>query len=295
MILVTGATGTSGRELIRRLSEMQVAFKAMVRKDADREALEAQGVAAVVADYRDPERLSEAMTGVEQVYLIGPTDPPQVTHEGDVVETARRAGVRRVVKQSAMNAHDMSACTFKRWNGMVERQVMESGLAYSILRPTGFMDNFVNYDSARIAAEAVLRSPRREARVSWIDVRDIAAVAAAVLTEEGHDGRVYDLTGPEPLADQDIAAKLSEVLGREIRYEPLSDADWFSLMRSRGLPASTIRSMLSLHLAYRAESPGPVTGWVEVLSGQAPRSFDAFAREHAGRFAAPAVEGKKSL
>ena len=168
-----------------------------------------------------------------------------------------------------MNAHDMSACTFKRWNGMVERQVIESGLAYSILRPTGFIDNFVNYDSARIAAEAVLRSPRREARVSWIDVRDIAAVAVAVLTEEGHDGRVYDLTGPEALADQNIAAKLSEVLGREIRYEPLSDADWFSLMRSRGLPASTIRSMLSLHLAYRAESPGPVTGWVEVLSGQA--------------------------
>ena len=172
---------------------------------------------------------------------------------------------------------------------MIERQVMGSGLAYTILRPTGFMQNFVNYDSAPIAAEAVLRSPRREARVSWIDVRDIAAVAAAVLTEEGHDGRVYDLTGPEALSDQDIADKLSAATGREIRYEPLSDAEWFRLMRSRGLPASTIRSMLSLHLIYRAESPGQVTGWVEVLSGQSPRSFDAFAREHAERFRDPAV------
>lgn len=287
MILVTGATGTSGRELIRHLSRTGAAFKAMVRKDADREALEAQGVAAVVADYRDTERLSKALTGVEQVYLVGPTDPPQVTHEGDVVAVAREAGVRRIVKQSAMSAHDMSACTFKRWNGMVERQLMESGLPYTILRPTGFMQNFVNYDSATIAAEGVLRSPRREAQVSWIDVRDIAAVAVAVLTEEGHDGRVYDLTGPEALSDPEIAAKLSAVTGREIRYEPLSDADWFLLMRSRGLPASTARSMLSLHLAYRAESPALVTGWVEVLSGRAPRSFDDFAQEHADRFRGP--------
>ena len=227
------------------------------------------------------------MTGVEQVYLIGPTDPPQVTREGDVVEVARRAGVRRIVKQSAMNAHDMLACTFKRWNGMVERQVMESGLAYTILRPTGFMQNFVNYDSARIAAEAVLRSPRREARVSWIDVRDIAAVAAAVLTEEGHDGQVYDLTGPEALSDQDIAAKLSVATGREIRYEPLLDA--------RMGPPDALARPACLHgpvdakpaPGLGAESPGPVTGWVEVLSGQAPRRFDAFAQEHAERFKGP--------
>jgi uncharacterized protein YbjT (DUF2867 family) len=146
------------------------------------------------------------------------------------------------------------------------------------------MQNFVNYDSAGIAAEGVLRSPRRDAQVSWIDVRDIAAAAVAVLTEEGHDGRIYDLTGPEALSDDEIAAKLSAATGREIRYEPLSDAEWVGLMRSRGLPASTVRSMLSLHLAYRAESPGLVTGWVEVLSGQVPRRFDAFAREHAERF-----------
>ena len=114
MILVTGATGTSGREVIRRLSERGAAFKAMVRKETDREALAARGIAVVVADYRDPERLSEALAGVEQVYLIGPTNPPQVTREGDVIEVASRAGVRRIVKQSAMNAHDMSACTFKR-------------------------------------------------------------------------------------------------------------------------------------------------------------------------------------
>lgn len=234
----------------------------------------------MVADYRDTERLSQALTGIEQVYLIGPTDPPQVTHEADVIEVARQTGVRCIVKQPAMNAHDMSACTFKRWNGMVERP-------YTILRPTGFMQNFVNYDSARIAAEGVLHSPRREAQVSWIDVRDIAAVAVAVLTEEGHDGRAYDLTGPEALSDKEIAAKLSAAAGREIRCEPLSDANWFLLMRSRGLPASTVRSMLSLHLAYRAESPGLVTGWVEVLSGQVPRSFDDFAHEYADRFKGP--------
>ena len=289
MILVTGATGTVGRALVRHLSERGAAFKAMVRKDADRDTLEHAGVAAVMADYADPARLSEAMAGIEQVYLIGPADPPHVSHEGAVIDAARQAGVRRIVKQSAMAAHDMSACTFKRWNGMVERQLMQSGLAYTILRPTGFMQNFVNYDAARIAADAAIRAPLGDARVSWIDVRDIAGVAAAVMDEEGHDGRVYDLSGPEALSHHEVAAKLSAATGREIRYEPLSDAEWFRQMLARGLPAAAARSMLSLYQAYREADPGPVTGWVEVLTARSPRSFDAFAREHADRFKSPAT------
>jgi uncharacterized protein YbjT (DUF2867 family) len=289
MILVTGATGTVGRALVRELTERGVAFKAMVRKDVDRDALERAGIAAVVADYTDPARLSAAMTGIDQVYLIGPADPPHISGEGAVIDVAHRAGVRRVVKQSAMAAHDMSACAFKRWNGMAERQLMQSSLAYTILRPTGFMQNFVNYDAARIAADAAIGAPLGDARVSWIDVRDIAGVAAAVLSEEGHDGRVYDLSGPEALSHLDIAAKLSTAIGREIRYEPLSDAEWFRQMRSRGLPASAARSMLSLYQAYREADPGPVTGWVEILTGRIPRSFDAFAQEHTARFASPAA------
>lgn len=289
MILVTGATGTVGRALVRHLLERGAAFKAMVRKDADRDALEHAGVAVVMADYADPARLSEAMAGIEQVYLIGPADPPHVSHEGAVIDAARQARVHRIVKQSAMAAHDMSACAFKRWNGMVERQLMQSGLAYTILRPTGFMQNFVNYDAARIAADAAIRTPLGDARVSWIDVRDIAAVATAVMTEDGHDGRVYDLSGPEALSHHQIAAKLSAVTGREIRYEPLSDAEWFRQMLARGLPAAAARSMLSLYQAYREADPGPVTGWVEILTARSPRSFDAFAREHADRFKSPAT------
>ena len=289
MILVTGASGTVGRALVRQLSDRGAAFKAMVRKGADRDALERAGVATVVADYTDSARLSEAMTGIEQVYLIGPADPPHISREGAVIDAARQAAVRCVVKQSAMAAHDMSACAFKRWNGMVERQLMQSGLAYTILRPTGFMQNFVNYDAARIAADAVIGAPLGDARVSWIDVRDIAGVAATVLSEEGHDGRVYDLSGPEALSHHDIATKLSAATGREIRYEPLSDAEWFRQMRSRGLPASAARSMLSLYQAYREADPGPVTGWVEILTGRSPRSFDAFAQEHAARFGSPAA------
>jgi uncharacterized protein YbjT (DUF2867 family) len=183
-----------------------------------------------------------------------------------------------------MAAHDMSACAFKRWNGMLERELMRSGLAYTILRPTGFMQNFVNYDAARIAADAVIRAPLGEARVSWIDVRDIAAVAAVVMDEEDHDGRVYDLSGPEALSHHEIAARLSAAVGWEIRYEPLPDAAWFRQALARSLPASAARSMLSLYQAYREADPGPVTGWVEILTGRSPRSFEAFAREHADRF-----------
>ena len=223
------------------------------------------------------------MTGIEQVYLIGPADPPHISGRRRN-RRGRQAGVRCVVKQSAMAAHDMSACAFKRWNGMIERELMRSGPAYTILRPTGFMQNFVNYDAARIAAEAVIRAPWGDARVSWIDVRDIAGVAATVLSEDGRDGRVCDLSGPEALSHHEIAAKLSAATGREIRHEPLADAEWFRQMRSRGLPLSAARSMLSLYQAYREADPGPVTGRVEILTGRSPRGFDTFAQEHAARF-----------
>jgi uncharacterized protein YbjT (DUF2867 family) len=284
MILVTGATGTVGRELVPILLERGAAFKAMVRKEADREALARKSVAAVVADYTNAGQLSEALVGIEQVYLVGPPDPPHLTHEGAVIEAARQAGVRRVVKQSAMAAYDMSACTFKRWNGIIERELMQSGIPFTILRPTGFMQNFVNYEAAGIAATGALHAPLGDARVSWIDVRDIAAVAAIVLCEEGHEGRVYDLSGPEALSHYEIAEKLSSAVGREISYESLSDAEAFRRMLARGLPASAARSILSLYQAYREVGMGPVTGWVEILTGRSPRSFDDFAREHADRF-----------
>jgi uncharacterized protein YbjT (DUF2867 family) len=289
VILVTGATGTVGRELVPALSARGAAFRAMVRKEADRDALVRKGVTVVVADFTSPEQLSKVLAGVEHVYLVGPADPPHVTREGAVIDAARRAGVRRIVKQSAMAAHDMSACTFKRWNGIVERDLMQSGLAYTILRPTGFMQNFVNYDATRIAATGALRAPLGDARVSWIDVRDIAAAAAAVLCEEGHEGRIYDLSGPQSLSHDEIAASLSSATRRRIRYEPLSDTEAFQEMIDRGLPASAARSMLSLFQAYREEGTGPVTGWVEILTGRSPRTFDAFAEEHADRFRAPGV------
>lgn len=284
MILVTGATGTVGRELVSILSKRGTAFKAMVRKDADRDAFARNGVAAVIADFTNFTLLLEALAGIDQIYLIGPADPPHVSQEGAIIDAARQAGVRRIVKQSAMAAHDMSTCSFKRWNGMVERHLMQSGLLYTILRPTGFMQNFVNYDAPRIAATGVIRAPLGDARVSWIDVRDIAATAAAVLCEDGHEGRIYDLSGPESLSNLDVAAKLSSAVGREIRYEPLTDAEAFQQMLARGLPTSVARSMLSLYQAYREVGIGPVTGWVEILTGRSPRDFDAFAIEHAARF-----------
>jgi uncharacterized protein YbjT (DUF2867 family) len=284
MILVTGATGTVGRELVPILSARGTAFKAMVRKEADRDALARKGVTAVVADFTNSIQLSEALAGIEQVYLVGPPDSPHVTHEGAVIDAARQAGVRRIVKQSAMAAHDTSACAFKRWNGMIERQLMYSGLTYTILRPTGFMQNFVNYEAAKIAATGTIRAPLGDARVSWIDVRDIATVAATVLCEEGHEGRVYDLSGPEALSHYEVATKLSSATKRDIRYEPLSDAEAYWQMIAHGLPPSAARSMLSLYQAYREAGTGPVTGWIEILTGRAPRSFDAFAHEYADRF-----------
>lgn len=286
MILVTGATGSVGREVVKQLREGGHAFRALVRAQEGAVKLGLSPAETAIGDFADAASLAAAMKGVAAVYLSCRGGPDQPALEGAVAQAARAAGAKKIVKLSAMAASDMSSTHAKRLNGTAERRVMETGLPYTMLRPTNFMQNFINYNVAGLAKSRTLRHAVGDARIAFIDTRDIAAIAVAALTEGGHEGRAYDLSGPEALSYHDVAAKLSKATGLPFRYEPISDVELVRAAIAAGTSPAVARGSLSLQQHYREVGTGPVNGWTEVITGKPARTLDAFFAEHAALFKA---------
>ena len=280
MILVTGPTGKVGQALISALQAKGAAFKALARSDASAQALQAQGVAVVRGDLAD---LGSALQGINTLFLLSASADPYPT-EAPAVAAAKAAGVKRIVKLSAFGAHADSANGFLRGHARVERLLEESGLAWTSLRPSFFMQNWVVYNAPAIKAGQPVYANAGDARLGWIDTRDIAAAAAAVLTGPGHDGRIYELTGPEPLSYAQVTGKLSKLLGREVAYIAVPDQGAYQAMVGMGMPGDYAWSLTTLNQAVRRGVADATTDGVAFLTGNAPRSMDAFLEEHLAAF-----------
>jgi uncharacterized protein YbjT (DUF2867 family) len=274
MILVTAATGQVGAPLVRMLSERGTPCRALVRRDVPE--LDLPNVEQVRGDFHDGASLDRAMAGVGRVYLACAPTPTQPVLEGLAIAAAERNGVRHVVKLSAYDAHDANPSDFRRWNGIAERRLMESGLAWTILRPTAFHQSV---DAVAIARRGELLSPQGEAASPFIDARDIAAAAAAVLTGEGHAGRIYDLTGPEAFTQDEVAAMVAEVIGRPVVCRPVSDGEALRGLLEGGMEPGFARSMIAHWQAYRAKPVTLISGWVEILAGRPPRCLRPYVEE----------------
>lgn len=283
MILVTGSTGKIGKPLVAALKAKGAAFKALAHSEASLRALEAEGVATVRGDLGDPASLGKAMEGVEALFLLA-SGPRFDQLELNALAAAKRAGVKRVVKASANGAHADSANPFFRAHARVERELEASGMAFTILRPNFFMQNWVEFFAHGIRAGQPLYVNAGEGRLSWIDARDIADVAAAALTGEGHAGFVYVLSGPEALSYAEVAKRLGGLLGREIPYVPVPDAAAFGAMKGMGMDPWYAYGMTVLHQDVRQGLAEPVSGTVELVTGRAPRGIDAFLKENLGAF-----------
>ncbi|MBL0209815.1 MAG: SDR family oxidoreductase [Holophagaceae bacterium] len=283
MILITGSTGKVGQQLVAALKGKGAAFKALARSEASLESLKAQGVEAVKGDLGDQASLKTALQGVDKLFLLS-----SASHfdrlEIAAIETAKAAGVKHVVKLSAQGVSADSSNPLFRAHARAERALEESGLAYTILRPTFFQQNWVAFYSHAIKAGQPVYVNAGDGRMAWIDTRDIAAVAAAALTEPGHEGLVYDLTGPEALGYADVAARLGKLLGREVAYVPVNDAAAFQAMKGMGMDDWYAYGMVTLNQGVRRGIAEPTTGTVELVTGAAPRTLDAFLQEHLGAF-----------
>jgi uncharacterized protein YbjT (DUF2867 family) len=276
MILVTGARGNIGRELVGALAGAGEEVRALVRRGADRAGLPA-GVEGAVGDLNRPETLSAALAGVRGVHLLsGYQDMPGLLAE------IRRAGVERVVLQSssAVPGGDMGNAV-ARYHILSEAAVRESGVAWTFLQPNSFMSNTLQWAS-QLESGDVVRAPFPDVRVATIDPFDVAAVSAQALTSEGHEGRSYRLSGPDSLLPADRLAVLAEVLGRDLRFEGQSDAEARAEM-SGAMPAEYVDAFLSFFADGRLDE-SQVLPTVEEVTGRPPRSFEQWARIHADAF-----------
>jgi uncharacterized protein YbjT (DUF2867 family) len=278
MICVTGASGTLGREVAAQLQSAKAPFRATYSSKQGAEAARARGIEAVVCDFGQPETLHAALRGCDRVFLLGPNTLDQTQLESNVVEAAQRVGVRHVVKQSVMGAEreDYSLAHVHR---PVEKSLESSGLSWTFLRPNSFMQNVVTFMAPTIKAEGVFYSASGPAKISHVDVRDIAAVAVRALTEPGHEGRAYTLSGPEALSYDDMAAELSRALGRTIRHIGLSPAELKGAMLAEGMPEALVDRMLDLERYFRDDRASFITGDIQRVTQQQPRRFADYARE----------------
>ena len=282
-VLVTGVTGTIGRDIAKRLSEGGVSVRAGVRDKAKARKQFGADIALVPFDFENEKTFSEALEGVEKVFLLPPLLPNQLEVMNTFVDAAKNAGIRHIVKLSAIGIDDETQSTAIKWHGASERHIRESGVAFTFLRPNSFMQNFITYFPPRNGA---MYLPWGNGTASFVDTRDIANAAAKALTSDGHGGRIYTLTGPATLGIAEVALILSEVAGREFKYVDVPEAAARDGMLQAGVPPWQVELVLELHAINKQNRWSAVTSDVEKVTGTPPTDFAQFARDHADKFRA---------
>ncbi|WP_026932476.1 NAD(P)H-binding protein [Glycomyces tenuis] len=269
MILVSGASGTTGSEVAELLVQGGERVRVMSRR-----AVEIPGAEAVRADFTDPASLAAALEGVSAVYLVTAPPKPVIDHDVALVEAAKAAGVRRIVKLGAISGADPGT-----WHARAERPTRDSGLEWTILRPCTFASNMLAY-APMVKAAVPLPNPTGDGAVGVIDPRDIAAVAVEALTDDRHVGREYTLTGPELLTFPRQAEILQDVLGTGIATEAASAEQMRAVMVRSGMDPDGIAESLA-GMARLAEGRyAVVTGTVARILGRAPIGFADWAEAH---------------
>lgn len=285
MILITGAGGTVGTAVVKELraaghSPREAYHSPQKAKDA-RE----NGRDAVALDFTSPATLEPALAGIDRLFLLGTGVRGQAEAEAAVVTAARIASVGQVVKLSVFGAADEQS-VLARIHRSVEQAIEASGMAWTFLRPNGFMQNFINYMGHSIRSQSAFYQPAADARISHIDVRDIARVAARVLTATGHDGQAYELTGAQAFSYEEAADTLSRATGRRITYVPVSDDAARAGMLAAGMPDFYADALVDLNRHFRTGAGAKVTTAVRDITGLAPATFEEFVRDHVDSFKA---------
>src|SRR4028119_592996 len=202
-ILVMGATGNVGSQVVKQLADTGANVRAAVRSQRKAESLKSEKVSLTEFDTDKPETIEAAFQGVHKVFLLTPLVPNMVELSANLVAAAKKAGVKHIIKSSGMGAEVEPGITLTRWHRAAEKAIEASGIAFTFVRPNGFMQNYANFNGATIKTQNTFYLPVGDGKVSYIDTRDIAAVAVAALTQDGHEGKAYEVTGLEAISNQE--------------------------------------------------------------------------------------------
>jgi uncharacterized protein YbjT (DUF2867 family) len=277
LILIIGGRSKIGAALIVELLDRGQQVRALARTSEQAGSVPA-GVEIVAGDLADEGSLVTAMDGVEKVFLLSSPHPDAVTWHRNAIDAARRTQVDLLVRSSILGADRESVADFISAHTNCDRYLEDSGLPYVIVRPNLFLQNIPESTIPTIDASGTFYADAGEARISMVDTRDVAAVAALALTEPGHAGAHYDVTGPEALSYTDVAAKLTTAMRRRISYAGASDDAVRRALLGAGLTEWFANALVGLYQDYRRSGTdgyaAQVTGTIQRLTSRPTRSLD---------------------
>jgi len=282
MILVTGASGNVGKAVLNEVARSGAEHKAMYRS-ANEAAKAPAGTQAIIADFAKKETLAPALRDVDAVYLVCSPIPDLVQLETNMIDACVIAGVKHIVLNSALGAGDYSK-SYPSWHRKVEDKLKSTGISFTILRPNSFHQNVVAFFAPSIRAQGVFYGSMRNARVSFLDVRDIAVVAAKALAASEHSGKTHELNGPEALTYAELAEKISKHAARAVQYVDIPVEAQRKAMLEQGMPAWQVDALLDLQEYYASGKGGTVDQLLSKLLGRAPITMDRFLAEFSGEF-----------
>ena len=282
MILVTGATGKVGSEVVRQLAAAGTPVRALVRDPVGASGIRLPGVEIVSGDLARPETLAPALAGVERVFLLTPAHRDMLEYESNVVDAAAASGARRIVKVSVAGGPD-AGTQIGRWHWAGEKKIESSGLDFTFLRPTLYMQQMLVY-ARSISLTGTFSAPLGTGAVAIVDARDVAAVAVRTLTEDGHSRHIYDVTGPEALTFDEAADAISQATGRSVSYVHVAPEYALKQMLSDGVPRWLADDMLVLFASFREGYGGAVSDTVARITGRPAGTFRQFAADYASVF-----------
>lgn len=270
-ILVTGATGTNGKALINKLNELKADYVIGTRNPEQAQQL-FPGSAITAFDFGNPSTFENAVQNVDKVFLLGPPLTLKIDELLDpFIDFLNEKGIKRVVYFSALASDKMG--TTLDFHFKIENKLKADGFDYTILRPTFFAQNFKSYDYENITERGIIFSVAGTGKVAFVDVHDIANVAATALTNDGHSGKTYELTGPEALSFADAATQLSEVLGKNIVYPNPSAEQFKAVLSEAGAPGFIADYLIDVYSVIVNNEVNFTTNDVEKVTGKKPTSL----------------------
>jgi len=282
MILITGASGSVGKVVLQEAIRTEPKVRAMYR--SKEEAAKApSGCEPVLADYRDNQSLRKALNGVTAVYVVCSPIPQLVELESNMLDACKESGVKHVVLNSALGAGDF-AKSFPGWHRKVEDKLKATGMSYTILRPNGFLQNIAVYNAPSIRAQGAFYAAMGDAKVSYLDVGDIAVVAVKVLRGGAHAGKTYELNGPEAISNGELAKRISKAAGRTVNYVDIPEAAQREAMLGLGIPEWQVTALLELQQYYKLGGGAKTDSLLQTLIERAPVTLDQYLAANAREF-----------
>jgi uncharacterized protein YbjT (DUF2867 family) len=283
MILITGATSVIGEKLCELLTENNKAFRALCRKKEQLQKFRKQGIDAVLGDFKDPESLRSAMKGCNSLFLISPPNEHQLESETRAIDIAKQEQIAYIVRVSASDANLRSSVPWAKAHAYIDHHLRASGIAWTILKPTAFMQNFLTL--AKPISKGYLPQVGGKGLAGYIDGQDIGRVAYHVLTESHHRKATYYLNGPETLEMKEISSQISEAIGKKVRYVNLPSFAFRILLRASGASRWLANGLIEQYAEVVAKNHDHDLGEeVFRLTNYPPRSFVDFAKEQKSKF-----------